>query len=471
MIQDDTLRQRCRRIASIAPIIVERCDEFVDACSSDWRVDPVETITGELLPFCSSLRWLGKHGGKALRSRSAGRLGRPLWLSGVTSVIERVPHGDVLVLGTWNYPVLLPGVQIAQALAAGNTVQFKPAAGTERSAEILVDCFRDVGFDQSKLRLLGSDVESATGAIDAGVDLIVLTGSAATGQNVLARSSSTLAASIMELSGCDAVLAIPGCDTGRLVKAIRFGLTFNGGATCIGPRRLLVLKKDRDKVVGALTEELKDASEVVVHPAARGSLADNLASALRRGANETRCLYDEQKLRTTGRIAPLVLTDVKPSDPIANADIFAPVISVIEVDRVEAMIDVVNKCDYRLAASVFGPEKRARSIAERLRVGTVVINDLIAPTADPRLPFGGRGKSGFGVTRGREGLLAMTTIRVVSSRRGRMTPHLDRRTPRDRGLLQGLMTFLHGRGLQKRVAGLKLMQASVKTKADEDDSS
>ncbi len=117
-------------------------------------------------------------------------------------------------------------------------------------------------------------------------------------------------------------------------------------------------------------------------------------------------------------MTPLLLDHVKPGDEIASADLFAPVLSIIRVDDIGEAIGIVNACPYRLAASVFGPRREAEAVAGQLQVGSIAVNDLIVPTADPRVPFGGRGNSGFGVTRGGEGLLAMTVPVVTGVRRG-----------------------------------------------------
>jgi delta 1-pyrroline-5-carboxylate dehydrogenase len=93
---------------------------------------------------------------------------------------------------------------------------------------------------------------------------------------------------------------------------------------------------------------------------------------------------------------------------------------------------------------VFGPPGAAQAMARRVRAGSVCVNDLIVPTADPRLPFGGRGRSGFGSTRGAEGLLAMTVVKTVSERRGRLRPHLAPATANDAALFAGMTALLHG---------------------------
>ncbi len=94
---------------------------------------------------------------------------------------------------------------------------------------------------------------------------------------------------------------------------------------------------------------------------------------------------------------------------------------------------------------------------------------MIAPTADPRLPFGGRGESGFGVTRGTEGLLAMTTPAVVCVRRGRFTPHLDDRQESDETNLRGMLRLLHGGRWRDRVVGLRQIMSGVKTSRNPND--
>ncbi|QDV86372.1 aldehyde dehydrogenase family protein [Planctomycetes bacterium TBK1r] len=462
MWQQLSSQKRCQIVGSVAAALCDRSDELIQACSSDQRTDPVETITSELLPLCAALRFLAKRGAKILAPRRVGMWRRPAWLIGVHSVVHRVPLGKVLVLGTWNYPLLLPGVQLAQALAAGNRVLLKPAVGTEQASTILVECFHACGVPADQLVLLDSDPSAAVGAIADGMDLIVLTGAAETGRKVLHGAADTLSASIMELSGCDAVVVLPGADERRLIDALRFGLSFNGSATCIAPRRLILPRTEHDAILDRLQKTLADQPPVIVHPAARQSVADQIAKALQAGAVDPMGRYCETTLRDEGTMYPLLLDRVCEDHEIASADIFAPVLSVICADDNDHAIRLVNDCPYRLAASVFGPNSAAADVATQLNVGTVTINDLIAPTADPRLPFGGRGQSGFGVTRGPEGLLAMTAAKVISRRRGPIAPHLRPRSESDQQMLHGVLQVLHGGGVRKRLAGLRRMVGGVK---------
>lgn len=448
------LRHRCGIVAATEGKIAEAAEELTRLCNSQQRVDPVETITAELLPLCAALRFIKRRGAKVLRDQHHRFLGRPTWLWGVHSFVRREPYGRVLILGTWNYPLLLPGVQAAQALAAGNTVLLKPAVGCERVTERMVRAFHEAGVPQSQLRQLDSHAGSAIAAIEEGVDLIVLTGATATGRDVLKRAAESLTPTIMELSGCDAVIVMPDTDLDRAADAIVFGLNFNSGATCIGPRRLVIEKSMADRLCDALCRRLESSREAIVHPTAREATADLIVDAINYGCVDLMSRFDADQLRRSGTLRPIVLDQVDPSHPIANADIFAPLTSIIRVDRIAEAIQIVNACPYRLAASVFGPRAEAIQMADRLQVGSVVINDLIVPTADPRLPFGGRGQSGFGVTRGSEGMLAMSVPKVTSERRRKSAAHLRPRQATDAQTLIGALQLLHSERLPERLRAL-----------------
>lgn len=454
-------RQRCRIVGSARHEIARAADRLIAQSRNEQRVDDVETVASELIPLCDALRWVARRGQRVLADRRVGLAGRPAWMWGVRSRVERRPWGRVLVLGAWNYPIFLSGVQTAQALAAGNIVLVKPAPGSEAVSREWIDAFWRAGVPKEALQLLDSSTEAAQNAMAAGVDLVVLTGSAETGQAVLRQTADDLTPTIMELSGVDAVIALPGADEHRLVEAIRFGLMFNSGATCIGPRRLLYFGPSEPRWVGRLIERLQNCPPVIVHPTAREAVADAVTAALAAGSVDRIGRYDAVELRRSGSMHPVVLSHVPDGHAVLQTDLFAPVLSLLEVDSLDAAVMRVNGCRYRLAAAVFGPVDEAARVAMRLEVGAVTINDLVAPTADPRLPFGGRGGSGFGVTRGVEGLLAMSAPRVISTRSGRTAPHLAPRQQSDAELLTGVLQWAHGSVFRERIAALRRLTSAV----------
>ena len=371
---------------------------------------PADTLVAEVLPLLEAMRWLEGHAAGLLAARSApGR--RPLWLWGVRSRIERAPLGVVLVLAPGNYPLFLAGAQAVQALVAGNAVAWKPAPGGEAAAAAVAAVLRRAGLPEGLLAVLG--VEDGPAAVEAGFDRVVLTGSAETGRRVMAAAAGTLTPVTLELSGSDAVFVLPGADLALVARSLAYGLRLNAGATCIAPRRVFAGAGDAAKLEAMLLRLLPGVPDAVVPEAVAARLAALVVEAEAAGA------------RVTGALPrPVVVGGARGGMRLLREDVFAPWLALVAVADMEAALAEEALCPFALGASVFGPAAAARAFAKRVRGGAVCINDLIVPTADPRVPFGGGGLSGFGRTRGAEGLLEMTAARAVMERVGRFRPHL-----------------------------------------------
>jgi aldehyde dehydrogenase (NAD+) len=140
---------------------------------------------------------------------------------------------------------------------------------------------------------------------------------------------------------------------------------------------------------------------------------------------------------------------------IMKTDIFAPVLGIFDMPDTDAAIAAHAACPYVLTAAVFGPETQARKLASQLPVGTVLINDLIVGTADPRVSFGGRKSSGFGLTRGREGLLEMTALKTIIAQRSRDRRAYQATTPAHQPFFAGYIQAVHGGPWLARWHGLR----------------
>jgi acyl-CoA reductase-like NAD-dependent aldehyde dehydrogenase len=198
---------------------------------------------------------------------------------------------------------------------------------------------------------------------------------------VLADAAAHLTQTIMELSGDDPFIVLPGADMDYAAAALAFGRAFNGGDTCIAPRRVIVVR--------------------AAEPGFRAALRFDTALTV--------------------------------------------------VPDIETAVQEANAGRYALGAAVFGAG--AARVAGRLRAGCVVVGDVIVPTADPRLPFGGTAESGFGTTRGPEGLLAMTRPQAIVTRPRPEWRHLTRLSPGAAPVIAALIRALHGTGTG-RLAGL-----------------
>lgn len=122
------------------------------------------------------------------------------------------------------------------------------------------------------------------------------------------------------------------------------------------------------------------------------------------------------------------------------------------------LVQLANASEFALGASIFSRDRKAaRSLAAELNAGVVVINDMIVPTADPRIPFGGRGQSGYGLTRGREGLVEMTFAKVIIESRARRRPHFAAPKPHDANLIAAYLAIAYGTGIRNRLCALAAM--------------
>jgi acyl-CoA reductase-like NAD-dependent aldehyde dehydrogenase len=351
----------------------------------------------------------------------------------------------VLIIGPANYPLMLPGIQIVQALVAGNTVLFKPAPGHGEIARLLAESLYETGVPTSALAVLEDTTEAAQSALG-NVDKVVLTGSAQTGRAVLGQLASHLTPSVMELSGCDAVYVMRQADLDLAAKCVAFGLNFNGSATCMAPRRLFVHRE--------MGEDFARRLAMAIASAPPTPIAENIAARVNEIATEA--IIGGAKL-VAGKLpigqatTPLLFDHVSPDMRLAHEDMMTPVASIIRVDSDDDALEIASKCGYRLSASIFGPLAEARRLAGLVDAGCVIINDMIAPSADPRLPFGGRGESGFGVTRGAEGLLEMTQIKTVIARHSGPMPYLEPSNDQTTALLRAFLRLSHADGPMKWV--------------------
>ncbi len=416
-----------------------------------------DTLVAEVLPLIEACRFLERRAEGILQTKRLGRRGKPLWLSGVDAEVERAPWGLVMVLAAANYPLLLAGTQVMQALVAGNAVLWKPAPGTQMVAHAMRLLLAESGLDPELLTVLDAGVESARAAIEAGVDHVVLTGSVETGRAVLRQLAETVTPATMELSGCDAVFVLPGADVERALGALTFGMRFNGSFTCMAPRRVFLVgyvEGEASDFEARLVDRLRGIGASPVPDVTRRLVRGMVAEARSLGATVALDGLNADGLGADG-VAATVITGATPDLLAMQASVFAPVLSVMRTASMEEALAADGACAYGLTAAVFGAESEARKVAARLRVGHVLINDVVIPTADPRVSFGGRGRSGFGVTRGVDGLLAMTTPKTVQVSRGDRKRAWAATGEGHVEFFAGLAAMLHGDGLRTRVEGLK----------------
>jgi acyl-CoA reductase-like NAD-dependent aldehyde dehydrogenase len=439
--------RRLRPVRALRRLLVVACDGLCDAVAADLGKDADETVGGEVLPLADACLFLERRAAALLRPRRVPRGLRPWWLFGQSDVVHRRPRGVVGVIGTWNYPLYLNGVQIVQALAAGNAVLWKPSEVAPASAASLHRLLLQADFPAELIHVLPATREAGRELTDADVDHVVFTGSEAVGRRIAEQLGRRLVSSTLELSGCDAAFVLDDADVALAARAAWFGAVLNRGQTCLGVRRCLVQRPVYAAFCDALRGLAAGAAPAPLALPAQAEQASRLIDeALADGA---RLLCGEARpADPPGAWTPTAVLDARPEMAVCREASFAPLCAVLPFDRLDDAVAMDRQCPYGLGASVFTRSRaRAAELAGRLRVGAVTVNDVVVPTAHPATPLGGRGASGWGVTQGAEGLLEMTAPQTVSVRGGRYRPHyqlvLGPRTAGQGELLRGFLESGH----------------------------
>lgn len=417
-----------------------------------------EVLGTDVLSSADALRFLERRGARILRPRRVSGRFRPWWLLGQRETVLRRPFGVVGVIGTWNYPILLNAVPIAQTLVAGNGVLWKPSELAPTVAEVLHERFLAAGFPPDLFARLPATREAGPKLLEVDLDHVVFTGSVEVGRKIAVRCAERLIPTTLELSGCDALFVLDDADPGLAARAAWYGATLNLGQTCLAVRRAFVHRSQYDAFLNELTPLAAGARTEPLALMSQATEAERLVGdAVKRGAAVLGTDAVPTALDEPPRFRPTVLVGATPEMAVCREASFAPVVGVIPFDDEAELVAAAEGCAFGLGASVFtASPRRAERLAERLRVGSVSVNDVIVGTAHPAVPFGGVRASGWGVTRGEEGLLAMTVPQVVTIRKGKFRPHYgDSDNPAVAETLHGLLAWGHAARRADRRAGFR----------------
>jgi acyl-CoA reductase-like NAD-dependent aldehyde dehydrogenase len=447
------LDKRLAHVRALRHLLASSADRVLAVLAEEVGKSAGEALGGEIVPTADAFAWVEKHAARILHPRYVTSGDRPIWLMGQDDAVYRRPRGVVGIIGTWNYPLFLNGVQIVQALVAGNAVVWKPSEVVPRFASVWADLIAQAGFPQGVFTVLPATREMGQVLAEADIDHVVFTGSAGVGRKLAARLGERLISSTLELSGCDAMFVLDDADLKFAARAAWFGVSLNRGQTCIAVRRVFVPAQLAETFCGHLRELAICAPVRLAMPAQVRQARQLADDAIAAGASPIVPIQGDEE-----SIAPVLLRGIRPEMALCREAAFSPILGVVPYESLEQALADEARCPFALAASVFTADPgRGEALAPRLRAGAVCINDVVAPTAHPATPFGGRGDSGWGVTQGAEGLLEMTVPQVVSVRGGTFRPHYDKddetKSAPQEELLRGLLQAGHSPTIWGRIAG------------------
>jgi acyl-CoA reductase-like NAD-dependent aldehyde dehydrogenase len=407
---------RARRMKGLLQVLEQRVDEIADVIEAETGKPRPEALT-EVVVCVDLVRHYMKTAPRVLRPRRISTA----WMIWKSARVEREPYGVVGVISPWNYPLILAMDPAVTALFCGNGVVIKPSEFTPYTGLFVQEICQEAGLPKGLVEVVTGDGPTGAALVESGVDKVHFTGSPATGRRVMALAARSLTPVTMELGGKDPAIVLEDANLERAARGIVFGAFYNAGQTCISTERVYAVETIHDQLVRRLTELARELRAGVgpdrdVGPMSNpGQLAiveDHIRDALAKGAQVV--LGGVRSDPESPVVEPTILVDVKPGMKVLEEETFGPVLPVVRVRDEADAIDQANASPFGLFASVWTRRAgRGRRVAGRLNAGGVSVNDTLSHYGVPGLPMGGVAASGFGRTRGEDGLREMSRTRSI----------------------------------------------------------
>jgi acyl-CoA reductase-like NAD-dependent aldehyde dehydrogenase len=442
------VEERVKRIAPLKDRVLERAEAVAAVVRDEVGKPEVEALLGEVLPTADVVQYWARSIAEMLDPADVDI--DPIAYPGKEGTIEREARGVVAVIMPWNFPVALPLRTIVPALLAGNTVVFKPSEVTPRSGALVGELFEGL-LPDGVLGLVQGAGDVGAALCEADVDLVVFTGSVATGRKVAHACAERLVPCSLELGGKDAAIVLADADVERAANGVVWGAMMNAGQNCASVERVYVDRTIGEKFTKKVCEvvaSLRPGEDVgtLATEAQRAIVARHVEAAKTAGGSVLAGGADSVEEKTRAYPPTVVRVD-SDETPLMRDETFGPVLPIALVDGVDEAIRRANTSRYGLTASLWTRDrKRARILARRLRAGVVTINNHAFTGALPNAPWSGHGETGWGITGSPLSLDVLTRPRFVLVDRSRARHELwwYPYTPALRNVALAMATFRNG---------------------------
>jgi acyl-CoA reductase-like NAD-dependent aldehyde dehydrogenase len=339
------------------------------------------------------------------------------------TVIKFQPIGVIGSIMPWNFPYWQALRFAAPSLMVGNTIVLKPASATMQCGIEIEKAFDNVGLPDGVFQTLVGDSSIAESLIDSSdVSAVTFTGSVPVGAKVAQRATSQVKKTVLELGGSDPFIVCEDADIEKASEGAVKGRFINCGQSCIASKRFIVVKNVANEFIEKFVQKverlevgdpLADDTDVgpLVNAGGLKKIDSQVKESIKEGA-EILTGGEQMEGRKGYFYRPTVLKNVTPKMHIAQEEVFGPVAPIIvAADEVEAM-KFANDSEYGLGASIWTQDLgKAERLSNSIESGIVSVNNVVA--SDPRVPFGGVKKSGFGRELSRYGMLEFVNIKSV----------------------------------------------------------
>ncbi len=346
----------------------------------------------------------------------------PALTAAARSYVHYEPLGPVLAVMPWNFPFWQVFRFAAPALMAGNVGLLKHAANVPQCALAIEEIFCRAGFDEGVFQTLLIKSEQVEKVIlDPRVKAVTLTGSERAGSAVASTAAREIKKAVLELGGSDAFIVMPSADFENALSTAVKARTINSGQSCIAAKRLFIADQVYDNFVRQFVEKMRALrigdpfdETTEIGPLATEQILNGVHEQVQKSiAMGAKLLTGGNRIHGPGLFyEPTVLVDVPKESPAYREEVFGPVASIFRVRDAAEAIETANDSSFGLGASAWTNERDEQELfASELESGMVFINAMVA--SDPRLPFGGAKRSGFGRELGAHGIREFTNIKTI----------------------------------------------------------
>ncbi len=342
--------------------------------------------------------------------------------SATESYVAFDPLGPVLAVMPWNFPFWQVFRFAAPALMAGNTGILKHASNVPACSLAIEEVFREAGFPAGVFQsLLVSSGRVARIIEDDRIRAVTLTGSDIAGAKVAEAAGRVLKKTVLELGGSDPFIVLADADLEAAVTTAVNARYQNTGQSCIAAKRFIVEESVADdftarfiEVAGRLRIGNPADRDTDVGPLARDDLRGDLEDQIRRSVEMGAVVASGgHRLEGNGYFyAPTVVTGATPGMPVFSEETFGPVAAIVRASDAAHAVELANQSQFGLGSALWTRDlEKARRLARDIEAGGVFINGMVA--SDPRLPFGGVKRSGYGRELGEFGIKEFVNIKTV----------------------------------------------------------
>lgn len=414
-----SLKKRSQYLLQLRETLLNHVDDLVQLISDENGKPRLEAMVNEVLPSVDTLTYFAKKTPKLLKDRTISLS----LMKHRKSYLNYWPVGVVAIITPWNYPFLLPFAEILMALAAGNSIIFKPSEVTPCVGLKIQELCNEAGLPPDVLQTVIGDGSLGAAIIQQKPGKIFFTGSVPTGKKIMAAAAEHLIPVNLELGGKDAMIVLPDANLDYATSAALWGGFSNSGQVCASTERILV----HERISEAFLEKLKQKVGLLRQGPSQSNNNDLGAITFEKQKTTYAKQIEDAKSQNAQFISggefspdkrylkPTIVTgpQIEKLD-IYNEETFGPVVAVTTFKSVSEAVQKANKSKYGLLASVITKNiSLGEEIAKKLEVGTVTVNEVVYTAGLGETPWGGVKESGFGRTHSDMGIYEFVNVRHI----------------------------------------------------------